>query len=104
MVLCFQTMVSYVGRTFVWMFNSFFTLIIGSLLTVGVCSYTNLCSIAFHGVGPIHEEMRSLMSPERLENISHAADFVKTAINKYQRIQKVSDGNRQRKRRAFFRK
>ncbi|XP_026318540.1 uncharacterized protein LOC113229227, partial [Hyposmocoma kahamanoa] len=97
-----RTMVSYVGRTFVWMFNSIFTLLIGSLLTVGVCSYTNLCSITFHGVGPIHEEMRSLMSPERLEKISHAADFVKTAINKYQKIQKVTDRNGQRKRRAAF--
>lgn len=74
-----------------WIFNSVFVLFLGSLLTIGVCSYTNLCTIAFHGVGPIHEEMRALITPERLEKISHAADFVKTAIDKYQKIQKVTD-------------
>lgn len=100
----FQTLVSYAGRTILWMFNSVFVLFLGSLLTVGVCSYTNLCSIAFHGVGPIHEEMRALMNPERLEKISHAADFVKTAIDKYQKIQKVADElPSKRKRRGVFR-
>lgn len=80
-----------------------FALFLGSLLTVGVCSYTNLCSIVFHGVGPIHEEMRALISPERLEKISNAADFVKTAIDKYQKIQKVTDAvPGTRKRRAIF--
>lgn len=60
-------------------------------MTVGVCSYTNLCTIHFHGVGPIHEEMRALVSPDRLEKISNAADFVKNAIDKYQKIQKVTE-------------
>ncbi|XP_045524629.1 uncharacterized protein LOC123714432 [Pieris brassicae] len=93
-----RTLVSYVGRTIHWMFSSIFVIMLGSLLTIGVCSYTNLCSITFNGVGPIHEEMRSLITPERLEKISTAADFVKTAINKYQTIQKVADN---RKRRSF---
>ncbi|KAJ2947663.1 hypothetical protein O0L34_g17467 [Tuta absoluta] len=95
-----RTLVSYAGRTFVWLFNSLFVLLIGSLLTVGVCSYTNLCSIHFHGIGPIHEEMRSLMNPERLEKISNAAEFVKTAIDKYQKINQVAEGGK-RKRRAI---
>ncbi|XP_026731426.1 uncharacterized protein LOC113496424 [Trichoplusia ni] len=97
-----RTMAGFVGRTFVWVFNSIFILILGSLLTVGVCTYTNLCSIAFHGVGPIHEEMRAMMTPDRLEKISHAADFVKTAIDKYQKIQKVTDAAGMRRRRAIF--
>ncbi|XP_013192347.1 uncharacterized protein LOC106136363 [Amyelois transitella] len=97
-----RTLVSYVGRTISWIFGSMFTLFLGSLLTVGVCTYTNLCSIAFHGVGPIHEEMRALMSPERLERISNAADFVKTAIDKYQKIQKVTDSVPGRQKRAIF--
>ncbi|XP_075976349.1 uncharacterized protein LOC142976718 [Anticarsia gemmatalis] len=98
-----RTLVSYVGRTILWVFNSVFVLLLGSLLTIGVCSYTNLCTIAFHGVGPIHEEMRALMTPERLEKISHAADFVKTAIDKYQKIQKVTDEvPSMRRRRAIF--
>lgn len=70
------------------------------MLTIGVCTYTNLCTIAFHGVGPIHEEMRSLISPERLDKISTAADFVKNAIDKYQQIQKITDADSKRKRRA----
>uniref|UniRef100_A0A2A4JK42 Uncharacterized protein n=1 Tax=Heliothis virescens TaxID=7102 RepID=A0A2A4JK42_HELVI len=97
-----RTMVSAVGHTIAWIFNSIFILFIGSLLTVGVCTYTNVCSIAFHGVGPIHEEMRSLMSPEKLEKIIHAADFVKTAIDKYQKIQKVNEAAGMRRRRAIF--
>lgn len=79
------------GRTIGWILNSVFVLLIGSLITVGVCSYTNLCTISFQGVGPIHEEMRSFITPERLEKISTAANFVKTAIDKYQKIQKVTD-------------
>ncbi|RVE53558.1 hypothetical protein evm_001699 [Chilo suppressalis] len=86
-----RTIVSYVGRTISWIFSSVFVLFLGSLLTVGVCSYTNLCAITFNGVGPIHEEMRSLITPERLEKIGHAADFVKTAIDKYQKIQTLAD-------------
>ncbi|KAJ8719072.1 hypothetical protein PYW07_016628 [Mythimna separata] len=97
-----RTLVGFVGRTIAWFFNSIFVLFIGSLLTVGVCTYTNLCTIAFHGVGPIHEEMRALVTPERLEKIGHAAEFVKTAIDKYQNIQKVSDAAGMRRRRAIF--
>ncbi|VVD00387.1 unnamed protein product [Leptidea sinapis] len=96
-----ETLVSYVGRTIGWIFNSIFVILLGSLLTVGVCTYTNLCSITFNGVGPIHEEMRSLITPDRLEKISTAADFVKTAINKYQKIQKVNDAVGARRRRAI---
>ncbi|XP_050665537.1 uncharacterized protein LOC126965807 [Leptidea sinapis] len=96
-----RTLVSYVGRTIGWIFNSIFVILLGSLLTVGVCTYTNLCSITFNGVGPIHEEMRSLITPDRLEKISTAADFVKTAINKYQKIQKVNDAVGARRRRAI---
>lgn len=95
-------MVGFVGRTISWVFNSIFILFLGSLLTVGVCTYTNLCTIAFNGVGPIHEEVRALITPERLEKIGHAADFVKTAIDKYQKIQKVPDANGFRRRRAIF--
>lgn len=90
-VYLFQTIVTYVGSTIAWVFNSIFVILLGSFLTIGICSYTNLCSISFHGVGPIHEEMRSLVTPERLEKISNAADFVKNAIDKYQKIQKVTD-------------
>ncbi|KAM3966952.1 uncharacterized protein ACR2FA_011833 [Aphomia sociella] len=97
-----RTLVSYVGRTIAWLFGSIFTLFLGSIITVGICSYTNLCSITFNGVGPIHEEMRSLMSPERLEKISHAADFVKTAIDKYQKIQTVKDLAGARRRRSIL--
>ncbi|CAH2085417.1 unnamed protein product [Euphydryas editha] len=86
-----RTLVGYAGRTISWMFSSIFVLMLGSLLTVGVCSYTNICQIKFNGVGPIHEEMRSLITPERLEKISNAADFVKIAINKYQKIQNVPE-------------
>ncbi|XP_049871070.1 uncharacterized protein LOC126370283 isoform X1 [Pectinophora gossypiella] len=96
-----RTLVSYAGRTMVWIFNSIIVVLFGSLITVGLCSYTNLCTITFHGVGPIHEEMRSLVSPERLEKISHAADFVKNAIDKYQKIQQVT-GDGKRKRRAVY--
>lgn len=95
-------MVGFVGRTIAWVFNSIFVLILGSLLTVAVCTYTNLCTIAFQGVGPIHEEMRALMTPDGLGKISYAADFVKTAIDKYQKIQKVSDATGMRRRRAIF--
>ncbi|XP_037975518.2 uncharacterized protein LOC105396319 isoform X1 [Plutella xylostella] len=98
-----RAIVGFVGRTIAWVINSMFVIFLGSLLTIGVCSYTNLCSIHFHGVGPIHEEMRSLMSmtPEKLEKISTAAGFVKNAIDKYQKIQKV--GNEvNRKRRSIF--
>lgn len=84
------------------MFSSIFVLLLGSLITIGVCSYTNLCTIAFHGVGPIHEEMRAMITPERLERIGTAADFVKTAIDKYQKIQKITDVNPARTRRAVF--
>ncbi|KAJ8724375.1 hypothetical protein PYW08_015849 [Mythimna loreyi] len=97
-----RTLVSFVGRSIVWVFSRIFVLILGSLLTVGVCTYTNLCTINFHGVGPIHEEMRALVTPERLEKISHAAEFVKTAIDKYKNIQKVSDAAGMRRRRAIF--
>ncbi|KPJ02443.1 hypothetical protein RR46_08240 [Papilio xuthus] len=86
-----RTIVHLMGRTIGWILNSVFVLLIGSLITVGVCSYTNLCTITFQGVGPIHEEMRSFITPERLEKISTAANFVKTAIDKYQKIQKVTD-------------
>ncbi|GBP08087.1 hypothetical protein EVAR_2892_1 [Eumeta japonica] len=86
-----RTLVTYVGRSIAWIFESAVVLAIGSFMTVAVCSYTTLCSIHFNGIGPIHEEMRSLISPERLEKIGHAADFVKNAIDKYQKIQKVSD-------------
>ncbi|CAG9579767.1 unnamed protein product [Danaus chrysippus] len=92
-----RTLVSYAGRTIAWIFSSIFVLMIGSFLTVGVCTYTNLCKITFNGVGPIHEEMRSLITPERLEKISHAADFVKTAIDKYQKIKMVEPGTRKRR-------
>lgn len=95
-------MVSYAARTISWMFSSIFVLMLGSLLTVGVCSYTNLCQITFNGVGPIHEEMRSLITPERLEKISSAADFVKTAINKYQKIQNVPEPGTRKRRTIFF--
>ncbi|XP_013174098.1 PREDICTED: uncharacterized protein LOC106122584 [Papilio xuthus] len=86
-----RIIVHLMGRTIGWILNSVFVLLIGSLITVGVCSYTNLCTITFQGVGPIHEEMRSFITPERLEKISTAANFVKTAIDKYQKIQKVTD-------------
>ncbi|XP_039750258.1 uncharacterized protein LOC120626697 [Pararge aegeria] len=93
-----RTLVSYAGRTISWIFSSIFVLMLGSLLTVGVCNYTNLCSITFNGVGPIHEEMRSLITPERLERIGKAADFVKTAINRYQKIQNIAEpGTRKRR-------
>lgn len=52
------------------------------------------------GFGPIHEEMRSLITPERLEKIGTAADFVKTAIDKYQKIQNVNA--ERRRRRSLF--
>ncbi|CAG9787171.1 unnamed protein product [Diatraea saccharalis] len=94
-----RTIVSYVGRTISWVFSSFFVLFLGSLITIGVCTYTDLCVIHFNGVGPIHEEMRSIITPERLEKISNAADFVKTAINKYQKIQTVADVAASRRRR-----
>ncbi|XP_068624735.1 uncharacterized protein [Battus philenor] len=97
-----RTIVHLVGRTFGWIFNSVFVLFIGSLLTVGVCSYTNLCTITFQGVGPIHEEMRSFITPERLEKISTAANFVKTAIDKYQKIQKVSEAGAKKRRSIYF--
>ncbi|KAJ0177863.1 hypothetical protein K1T71_006736 [Dendrolimus kikuchii] len=99
-----RTLVSYVGRTISWLFSSIFVLLVGSMLTIGACTYTNLCSIHFHGIGPIHEEMRSLISPERLEKISTAADFVKTAIDKYQKIQTVTElaSNNKKKRNAIF--
>lgn len=42
------------------------------------------------------------MTPDRLEKIGTAADFVKTAIDKYQKIQKVADMKPARKRRAVF--
>lgn len=93
-------MVGYAGRTFSWILSSLFVLILGSFLTVGFCTYTNLCKITINGVGPIHEEMRALMTPERLEKISTAADFVKTAIDKYQKIQRVPEPGT-RKRRAI---
>lgn len=94
-----QTIVSYVGRSISWMFGSIFLLFLGSLLTVGVCSYTNLCAITFSGIGPIHEEMRSLITPEKLDKISNAAQFVKTAIDKYQDIQTMSGVEAVRRRR-----
>ncbi|XP_052750091.1 uncharacterized protein LOC128200508 [Galleria mellonella] len=97
-----RTIVSYVGRTLAWIFGSMFAVFLGSLLTVGICSYTNLCAITFNGVGPIHEEMRALISPERLEKISNAADFVKTAIDKYQKIQTVADVAGNRRRRSVY--
>jgi hypothetical protein len=83
-----------------WFFSSFFVLLLGSLMTVGVCSYTNICAITFNGVGPIHEKITPIITPERLEKISTAADFLKTAINKYQKIQTVADVEAVRKRRA----
>ncbi|XP_063544339.1 uncharacterized protein LOC134752597 [Cydia strobilella] len=91
-----RTIVNYAGRAISWLFSSIFVLLIGSLMTIGVCTYTNLCTIAFHGVGPIHEEMRSLITPERLENISTAATLVKSAIDKYQKIQNVDAVRRRR--------
>lgn len=101
-LISFQTFISYVGRTINWIFSSIFVLFLGSLITVGICSYTNLCTIDFHGVGPIHEEMRAMVSSERLEKISNAADFVKNAIDKYQKIQKVTGNNSVRRRRNVF--
>lgn len=98
----FQTIVSYAGRTISWIFSSIFVLMLGSLITVAVCSYTDLCSITFNGVGPIHEEMRSLISPDRLERIGKAADFVKTAIDKYQKIQKVAEPGTRKRRAILF--
>lgn len=97
-----RTIVYALGRTLNWVFSSIFVLLLGSILTLGVCSYTNLCTLTFHGIGPIHEEMRSLMTPERLEKISTAADFVKNAIDKYQKIQKVTNLNNVRSRRAIY--
>ncbi|XP_041988761.1 uncharacterized protein LOC121740196 [Aricia agestis] len=93
-----RTMVNYAGRTIGWILNSFIIIIFGSFLTVGFCTYTDLCSIKFNGIGPIHEEMRSLMSPEKLEKIGHAAEFVKSAIDKYQKIQKVHSPNNRLRR------
>lgn len=96
-----RTLVGFTGRLFSWVLSSMFILILGSFLTVGVCTYTNLCKITINGVGPIHEEMRALVTPERLEKISTAADFVKTAIDKYQKIQRLPEPGT-RKRRAVF--
>ncbi|CAK1579463.1 unnamed protein product [Parnassius mnemosyne] len=97
-----RTIVHFMGRTIGWIFNSIFVLFIGTLLTIGVCSYTDLCTITFQGVGPIHEEMRSFITPERLEKISTAANFVKTAIDKYQKIQKVTETSARKRRAVFF--
>ncbi|CAH2040642.1 unnamed protein product, partial [Iphiclides podalirius] len=97
-----RTIVSLMGRTIGWIFNSIFVVLLGSLLTVGVCTYTNLCTITFQGVGPIHEEMRSFITPERLEKISTAANFVKTAIDKYQKIQKVTDTGARKRRASYY--
>ncbi|XP_037296830.1 uncharacterized protein LOC115444085 [Manduca sexta] len=96
-----RTLVSYVGRTISWIFGSMFMIFFGSVLTIGVCTYTNLCTFAFNGVGPINDA-RSLLTPERLENLSTAADFVKTAINKYQKIQKVAEMPARNRRNAFY--
>ncbi|XP_045767863.1 uncharacterized protein LOC123869147 [Maniola jurtina] len=97
-----RTLVSYAGRTISWIFSSIFVLMLGSLITIGVCSYTHLCSITFNGVGPIHEEMRSLITPERLERIGKAADIVKTAIDRYQKIQTVAEPGTRKRRSPFF--
>ncbi|KAL4707271.1 hypothetical protein ACJJTC_019809 [Scirpophaga incertulas] len=91
---------SLLGNTISWLFGSIFTLLLGTLLTFGVCTYTDICTITVNGVGPIHEEMRSIITPARLEKIGHAADFVKTAIDKYQQIQTLGGGDAmERKRR-----
>ncbi|XP_064072559.1 uncharacterized protein LOC113392959 [Vanessa tameamea] len=97
-----RTLVNYAGRTISWVFSSIFVLMLGSFLTIGLCTYTDLCRITFNGVGPIHEEMRSLITPERLEKISNAADFVKTAINKYQTIQHVPEPGTRKRRSIFY--
>ncbi|XP_046967282.1 uncharacterized protein LOC124535206 [Vanessa cardui] len=97
-----RTLVNYAGRTISWVFSSIFVLMLGSFLTIGLCTYTDLCRITFNGVGPIHEEMRSLITPERLEKISNAADFVKTAINKYQTIQRVPEPGTRKRRSIFY--
>ncbi|XP_052739705.1 uncharacterized protein LOC128198006 [Bicyclus anynana] len=97
-----RTLVSLAGRIIHFIFSSIFVIMLGSLLTVGVCSYTNLCSITFNGVGPIHEEMRSLITPERLDRIGKAADFVKTAINRYQKIQNIAEPGTRKRRSPLF--
>ncbi|KAL0881776.1 hypothetical protein ABMA27_001559 [Loxostege sticticalis] len=97
-----RSIVGYFARTISKLIGSTFLLLVGAVLTVGVCSYTNLCTFTFNGIGPIHEEMRTLITPEKLEKIGHAAEFVKTAIDKYQKIQSVDNVEAARRRRAIF--
>ncbi|KAL4707312.1 hypothetical protein ACJJTC_019850 [Scirpophaga incertulas] len=93
---------SLLGRTMSWIFRSIFTLLLGTLLTLGVCTYTNICTITVNGVSPIHDEMRSIVTPAGLKKIGHAADFVKRAIDKYQEIQTLDEIDAfKRKRRAI---
>ncbi|XP_028164698.1 uncharacterized protein LOC114355863 [Ostrinia furnacalis] len=97
-----RSIVGFVATTISKIMANAFLILVGAFITVGICSYTSLCHIHINGIGPIQEEMRSLMTPEKLQKIGHAAEFVKTAIDKYQKIQGVENVEASRRRRSIF--
>lgn len=59
--------------------------LVGGLITTGVCAYTPLCTLQYNGWGINRETMRSLMTPD---NLNTASAFVQDALEKYQKMQK----------------
>ncbi|XP_069704018.1 uncharacterized protein [Periplaneta americana] len=71
----------------IWLFAPLSLLLLGGALTASVCVFTPLCTLSFLGFGFSRENVRNLISQDRLTAISN---FVSDAIQKYRKMQKGS--------------
>lgn len=66
-------------------------LLVGGGFTAAVCALTPLCTFTVMGYGLSKEQVRSFMTPDR---INMASMLVNEAIDKYQKLQNVVDEKR----------
>lgn len=76
------------GKVGLFLLGGAVLLVIGGAFTAAVCSVTPICTLTFMGYGLTNEQVRSMMTPDR---ISVASELVNEAIEKYQKLQGVVD-------------
>lgn len=83
----FQTVFAVIGKGIAYLATGAGIVLLGAIFVFGLCTFTPLCHIKLAGFNPltIKEEVRSYMTPD---NISATVNFLREAINKYQKIQK----------------
>lgn len=83
-----QTVLSAVGRGISFVVSGAGILLAGAALVFGICTFTPICHIKLAGFNPltIKEEVRAYMTPD---NISTAVNFLREAVNKYKKMQKI---------------